>query len=241
MNRSSSITAIALNDVMKRTIGDKEINSVDARELHEFLDSKQDFSTWIKNRIKKYGFVEDFDFILLHNFMEAQPRTSQPLSTNRKDYHLSLDMAKELSMVERNEKGKQARQYFIECEKKTRQQLQLTPSEQLLQSVQLTVDLEKKQKRLEVGHIEHDRRLEMIEAQMKEDPGYFAITGYAKLVGTFVDMDLAKRLGKEASKLSRDLGVTISKVKHTQFGLINAYHESILEKVFSQCKEVIHA
>jgi len=230
MNRSSSTTAIALINVTKKTIGDEEINSVDARELHEFLNVKSEFRNWIKNRIKQYGLTQGIDFIA-GNFLPGSERI---------EYHLTIDTAKELSMVERNEKGKQARQYFIECEKKTRQQLQLTPSEQLLQSVQLTVDLEKKQKKLEVGHIEHDRRLEMIEAQMKEDPGYFAITGYAKLVGTLVDMDLAKRLGKEASKLSRDLGVTISKVKHTQFGLINAYHESILEKIFSQCKEVIH-
>jgi len=236
MNRSDSTTAIALINVTKKTIGDEEINSVDARELHEFLEVGKDFSNWIKDRINRYDFVQNQDFIVF-----AGNGVKPSGGRSRIEYALTIDMAKELSMVERNEKGKQARQYFIECEKKTRQQLQLTPSEQLLQSVQLTVDLEKKQKRLEVGHIEHDRRLEMIEAQMKEDPGYFAITGYAKLVGTFVDMDLAKRLGKEASKLSRDLGVTISKVKHTQFGLINAYHESILEKVFSQCKEVIHA
>ncbi|MFS1583938.1 MAG: antA/AntB antirepressor family protein [Candidatus Arsenophonus phytopathogenicus] len=87
------------------------IQTVNARDLHAFLESKQDFSTWMKKRISDYGFVENKDFIRLHKKMEANNATII-------DYHISLDMAKELSMVERNEKGKQARQYFIECERR---------------------------------------------------------------------------------------------------------------------------
>ncbi len=82
---------------------------VSARELHIFLESKQDYSTWIKNRIEKYDFTENEDFsIILWKSSGGRPRT---------DYILKLDMAKELAMVENNLKGREARRYFIECEK----------------------------------------------------------------------------------------------------------------------------
>lgn len=83
--------------------------AVSARELHSFLEGKQDFSTWIKARIEKYGFIEDVDFTL-HKFMERK--------VWKHEYVLNIDCAKEIAMVEGNEKGKQARRYFIECENK---------------------------------------------------------------------------------------------------------------------------
>ncbi len=85
---------------------------VSARELHKFLESKQDFTTWVKSRIEKYGFIENADFTL-HKFMEGK--------TWKHEYALTLDTAKEIAMVEGNEKGKQARRYFIACEKKLKQ------------------------------------------------------------------------------------------------------------------------
>ena len=91
------------------TNGTKTCN---ARNLHEFLGSKQDFSTWMKSRIKDYDFSEGEDFVKLHKKMARQVLI---------EYHISLDMAKELSMVERNTKGKEARQYFISCEKAANQ------------------------------------------------------------------------------------------------------------------------
>ena len=102
-------------------ISETEINgiltkTVNARELHSFLESKQDFSTWIKNRIVKYDFIENQDFIKIHKKMELSA-TGQ----NAIEYHITLDMAKELSMVENNEQGKLARRYFIECEKRLRE------------------------------------------------------------------------------------------------------------------------
>ncbi len=99
---------------------------VSARELHEFLESKQDFTTWIKSRIEKYGFVENEDFTL-HKFMVGKSIAH--------DYILKLDMAKELSMVEANEKGSQARRYFIECEKKALKQIPVNYLEALKQLV----------------------------------------------------------------------------------------------------------
>lgn len=97
-----------------KKIGGAIINAVDARELHLFLDSKQEFSNWFKNRIDQYDFQENQDFIINDNFINNSSRRGpKPV-----EYIISLDMAKELSMVERNERGKQARKYFIEVEKK---------------------------------------------------------------------------------------------------------------------------
>ena len=109
--------------LQSQTIDGNAVETVNARELHAFLESKQDFSTWIKNRINEYGFIENQDFAVSHKKME-NPQGGRPSI----EYYISLDMAKELSMVERNEKGKQARQYFIECERKLREtQAKLAP------------------------------------------------------------------------------------------------------------------
>lgn len=96
--------------------------TVSARELHAFLGSKQDFSTWIKARIEDYGFQERHDFVKVKDQAPqkngAEESSTYENWTVRIEYYITLDMAKELAMVERNEKGKQARRYFIECEKR---------------------------------------------------------------------------------------------------------------------------
>jgi phage anti-repressor protein len=97
-------------------IAGQTVQLCDARDLHKFIESQQEFANWIKNRIDDYGFVENQDFlIILSKSQGGRPRT---------DYHLTLDMAKELSMVERNEKGRQARRYFIGCEQRLIAKLQ---------------------------------------------------------------------------------------------------------------------
>jgi len=72
----------------------KSIPTVNARDLHEFLESKKDFSTWIKDRIDKYGFMENQDYVTC-----STKRVSSSGTKHAIDYHLTLDMAKELSMV----------------------------------------------------------------------------------------------------------------------------------------------
>lgn len=93
---------------------------VNARDLHQFLESKQHFADWIKNRINEYGFTQDVDFLGVHTVMSTEAGFFGRREKTVTDYHLSLDMAKELCMVERNDKGRQARRYFIEMEKQAK-------------------------------------------------------------------------------------------------------------------------
>ena len=108
-----------MQDLIKienRIINDDHIQTVDARELYEYLESKQEFSNWIKKRIEQYGFVENIDYIKVDKKIMDNNQQFTKVG-DRIEYYISIDMAKEVSMVERNEKGKQARQYFILCEK----------------------------------------------------------------------------------------------------------------------------
>ena len=97
-------------EIYIKNIGDGEVNAVNARELWAKLESKTQFADWIKARIEKWGFVEGKDFVRFQEKLKANNATIH-------EYFISLDMAKELSMVENNTQGKQARRYFIECEK----------------------------------------------------------------------------------------------------------------------------
>jgi len=98
--------------ISESTLGEGSVQTVNARELHAFLEVKSEFRNWIKNRINDFGFTQDVDFIA-GNFLPGSERI---------DYHVTLDMAKELAMVERSAKGKEARQYFIAVEKAYREQ-----------------------------------------------------------------------------------------------------------------------
>ncbi|MFU2024669.1 antA/AntB antirepressor family protein [Bordetella avium] len=93
------------------------VQTVNARDLHAFLEIGKDFSTWIKDRIAQYEFLENQDYVIAQELSSPKSGSSMARTQRTTEYHLTLDMAKELSMVERNDKGKQARQYFIECER----------------------------------------------------------------------------------------------------------------------------
>lgn len=89
---------------------------VDARLLHQKLKSGWQYADWIKKRIKEFGFLENQDFFASKK-TEAVFRGG---GHNRVDYLLTLDMAKELAMLERNEVGRSIRRYFIAKEKELR-------------------------------------------------------------------------------------------------------------------------
>lgn len=119
---------------------DKGIKIVNGRELHEVLQSKQDFSTWVKKRLAECDAVEDEDFERFHKKMEANNATMI-------EYLIKLDTAKEMAMLERNDRGKQVRRYFIKIEKKYKEIVEKKPmstAEQIRILAQGNIELEQK-------------------------------------------------------------------------------------------------
>ena len=100
---------------MKKELVKVEKNGVSAKELYDFLEINTPFSMWIKRRFFDYGFIEGLDFVT--TLLESSG--GRPLM----DYILSIDTAKEIAMVEKNEKGRQIRKYLIDVENKYKQQL----------------------------------------------------------------------------------------------------------------------
>jgi phage anti-repressor protein/phage antirepressor YoqD-like protein len=147
--------------IIYKNINNQEINTVNARELHKFLESKQDFATWIKSRIEHYHFQENQDFVRLHKKMEANNATLI-------EYHITLDMAKHLCMVDRSEQGREARLYFIECEKKAKQ-APVVKELSRMDLIQLAMDAEKENQELRALNTEQVKVIteqkDVIEAQ----------------------------------------------------------------------------
>ncbi|WP_375610809.1 MULTISPECIES: antA/AntB antirepressor family protein [unclassified Bartonella] len=114
-----------LIEIKEQAIDKEIVQTVNARDLHGFLEAKRDFSNWIKDRITRYNFIEGQDFIKTQDLRSPNLASAKSRAVIKINYHLTLEMAKELSMVERNEKGKQARQYFIECERRAKKPLDL--------------------------------------------------------------------------------------------------------------------
>lgn len=102
------MTNLNLIPVFNGLIQNQPVQLCNARELHAYLEIGKEYANWIKDRINEYGFIQDEDYFVITERTNGRPR---------KEYHITLDMGKELGMVERNERGRQIRQYFIRCER----------------------------------------------------------------------------------------------------------------------------
>lgn len=100
-----------MNEILKVTTNEQQKPCISGRELHKFLGVKEKYTEWF-SRMIEYGFAENIDFMSFSEKTE-KPQGGRPST----DHIIKLDMAKELAMIQRSEKGKQARQYFIEVEK----------------------------------------------------------------------------------------------------------------------------
>lgn len=100
-----------MNELIKVTLNDEHDPVVSGRQLHEALGVKTPYSMWF-DRMVEYGFTENQDF-LLNNFVKQTGRGGH----NRVDHIIKLDMAKEIAMIQRTDRGKKVRQYFIQVEK----------------------------------------------------------------------------------------------------------------------------
>lgn len=162
--------------------------AVNARELHQFLESKYQFANWIQERITKYGFVENQDYEVfkenLKNSNGGRPQT---------EYALSVDMAKELSMVENNEKGRLARKYFIECEKIAREVAMASYQiEDPIKRAERWIEEQKEKKALEAKNLEMRPKAQYFDELVERS----LLTGFR---------DTAKELGLKQSEFIKIL------------------------------------
>lgn len=97
------------------SVGQDEVQTANARDLHRELGVGKDFSTWVKTQIERASLVENEDFVVLTqkggNLSGGRPAV---------DYHLTFDSAKHIAMMSGTPKGKEVRKYFIECERRAR-------------------------------------------------------------------------------------------------------------------------
>ena len=138
--------------IQQATIGDGAVNSVNARELHAKLEVRTRFNDWIRRAIDRYGFEENIDYSKLSN---ANPSIGVEVI-------VTLDMAKELCMLDDSDKGKQFRRYFIECEKQVKSSFQIpqTYSEALMLAAKQAEQIEQQEKLL----IEQKPKVDFYEA-----------------------------------------------------------------------------
>ena len=146
-----------LINITKTTINDEEVNAVNARDLHEKLGVKRDFSNWIKDRLE--GFTEGQDYALAK--IGECFETGKGGKTRKIDYIISLDVAKHIAMLERNEQGRKIRQYFIEVEKQYRKkETEKLPTPEVLMAT-LCTEMERRIK-AEAERDEYRRNLQRI-------------------------------------------------------------------------------
>jgi anti-repressor protein len=134
--------------------------AVNTRDLHGYLGVGRDYTNWIKNRIDQLGFKEGEDYLVVSARIgensEGRPRA---------DYIASIDVAKELAMVENNDRGREVRRYFIEAEKRSRRIFAPpTTAEHLLQQAQLMVDTERRLTSVETDMQQVAAKVERISA-----------------------------------------------------------------------------
>ena len=113
---SHQTMAAVLMPIANHLVGNEQVPTVSARALHRWLGNRLEFAHWIEALIAQFGFVQDVDFTIA-KIGERESFALDQLPSDT-DYRLTLDMAKELSIIERNQKGRQARQYFIAGEQR---------------------------------------------------------------------------------------------------------------------------
>ena len=213
------------------SFGTETFQTVNARELHAFLEVGVRFNDWIIRRIAEFAFEEGRDFTLLKSEY-GTPKT--------KDYFVTLDMAKELSMVERTAKGKEARQYFIAVEKSWREKSPLaaqTPATQiqlLLAQVQLLAQVEEKQRLLKVVQDQHTQDIADIRAALPDPAKQMSVKAFANCLGVRMTTTHASRIGKRCAGLSRAEGRMIGTLPDETYGQVNTYDRDILQTIFQE-------
>ena len=166
-----------MEELVKINENEKGDILINGRELHQFLEVKTKYIDWV-NRMLEYGFEENIDFIEF-NELSQKKEGSRLVERTVKTHMLKISMAKEIAMLQRNEKGKQIRLYFIEIENRYND-----PMYQLAKSLKYANNLiESKNNEIKNLMIENQQKQEIIEVQQPKVEYYDKVTNSKKATG----------------------------------------------------------
>ena len=208
-----------------QTIDGNAVETVSARELHAFVEVGKDFSTWIKNRLETLGSIENEDYLVVQ---EVFPKMGEKGGRPKTEYYLTLDVAKHLAMMEKNDKGKEVRDYFIECEKQLMQPKQMTPMEMVAFIANQMVEQERKTTQLEVRL----QAVEQTQQRLDQDNNHYTIKGFCSLHNIDLSNGKMSALSRKAKKLSEVKEYTYHEISDPRFGKVKCYHNDILTELF---------
>ena len=176
-------------------------------ELHAVLEVRSKFADWIKNRINDCEALENEDFQSFSKILEkgGRPQT---------EYIIKLDIAKEMAMLERNEKGKQVRRYFIQIEKKYKEQTKPQMPQTYLEALKELVAVEEEKERLQL--------------ELDRSKDWYSI----KRVAALNDVSWKTFDWRKLKQVGEQMGYEVRKIFDANYGEVNTYHREVWETAY---------
>ena len=247
MNMNGNELKIIENSLVPVYETNKRKKVVYGSDLHKVLGVKSNYREWSLRRFRECDALEERDF--------QGVEISTPSGQRKIDHIIPLDIAKEMAMLERNEKGKKVRRYFIEVEKKYKASLVQSPmtkspvshgsmpqspmpqAEIVLWSVQQLIEQERRMEALEDHFKEVASRQDELDARTTPRPQvYYTIAGYWKRMGMPLTRREAAALGKTATLVCKALRAVKRTVDDEKYGRVGSYPVQVLKIVYADWK-----
>jgi len=188
--------------ITKEVLNDEVVNTVNSREVYAYLEVCTKYSMWIQRAIEKYGFVENEDYILTITLPKS----------GKREYIVTLDMAKELCMISNTPKGNEARKYFIRCEKELNKPLsEIEMVERHLANLKKLEAVKQEKKALEIT-LDKAEQWSSIKKQEFKHKAQFN--------------------WRDLKRVSKEDGYEIKKVFDQNYGYVNSYHADVWLSVY---------
>jgi len=197
-----------VGELIKVTENENDEQVISGRELYDFLEVQSSYTTWMHRQIE-FGFEEGIDFIPnLEESTGGRPRVN---------HVITMDMAQQISMLQRNEKGQQARKYFSQIAKDWN-----TPDKIMSRALKIAERTLAKS-RVEVKALQHELDIS------KE---WFSI----KRVAQLNNMDWRLLNWRTLKKTSNDMDLPVPKIFDANYGSVNTYHITVFKQVYPELK-----
>ncbi len=205
-----------MNEIIKVTEKDGK-QLVSAKELHRFLEVRTELSKWMP-RMLEYGFEDGVDSSPILTTLESGQKSN--------DWVLTIDCAKEISMLQRTEKGKEARKYFIECEKiaKDIQEINTTKLPSNLKEAYLALAQAEEEKELLLLQNEN---LNTVLDNLLDWVSIIKVCEHNKIKETNISW-------RKLKAKSNELGYQIKRAESPRFGYMNLYHINAFRACYPQ-------